>query len=1258
MKATPSPHPDENCLAGFIAGSLTLEQMDLIASHVGECRECCLELARLTDVQNDPLLNRLRDVHQSGPALDVQSLRDEVSGPKTDLQTRPVFDLPPDAIPGYEIVEEIGRGGMGAVYKAQDLQLKRFVALKVILAGTHSTPKQREQFQTEAETIACLDHPNIVQIYEVGEHQGRPYFAMELIERGNLHEATSRRPQNTRFSAKIVRQLAQAVHYAHAKGVIHRDLKPDNVLMKTLHEPKITDFGLAKQIGSDRAHTRTGTILGTPNYMSPEQTTGRAYAIGIHADIYSLGTILYELLTGHVPFQSDSPWETMRMVREEEPIPPNRLQPKLSGDVQTICLKCLTKEPRKRYASAEALADDLGRFLNGEPILARPVGRIERIAKWTKRRPAIAALVLVAVLGATGVISQWKNAVAARRDEAQQRRESQGQLAKFRLTQWVERADEGDLFGSLDWLRQSFDAEHGSLDNAPEAQTQRETLFRERTAATLESLPRLQRLWFPNRGAREVQFDLDGKRVLIVAREGPARVYDVETGEPFGSPLGAPDSMVVSASFSPDGSAVATADSQGAVRLWHVGADRLTAQLIAQTTGVRRVQFSRDGKLLAVRSSKPEASEEQSSVAIWRLADGQLVARPEGVSRAGCFSADSRWFITSGRSRILWWNVVSDEPGEAVASGLEGMIGTSDDRRRILLLQSRGICISESKQFQVTRRLDPPQHRYAQDNGANARRPIARNHKSIDLLGRPSVAAFAPGNRWVAIGFSSGKLGIWDSENDELKTVPLPGQIAELAFSPCGRYLAAVSGDHHVRIFSVASGKPAFPPLPHGGMARLVAFHPDSRYLLTASEDGSVRLWDLAAQQPHMILDHLNATSAGFDPRGRFLVTAGLDGDVRFWSVDGKQEVAPTLSHSVPIERLQFSADGSRMLVACPHEIHLWNRTAEAESWERILRKRNDRAAVSLSADGRVLAIEGAREGNEWGVVDVSNGWILAEGTSNLEHRFVLSPNRRWGASAPRTALWLSDLNAPELQSYSLPVSGMARRSVFSPDSRTLLSLSGAGTSQLWDVQTRQELLQFAIRGGYAAAFRPDGQRVAIGSNNGELRFFETVGGRESSDPIQLHARLIDLLYSPDGRRLLTVHADRTVRVWDADDGFPITPSWTHTHQVRHVEFHPDSQSIVTVCDDGVARIWMLPSPTPLTSADLERLCELLGVLHEDGKPPRDHRFAELWRELSHDYPGLFRSSRSMETWLREQMLLSTATENETAADYFELMQW
>jgi serine/threonine-protein kinase len=337
---------------------------------------------------------------------------------------------PPPRIGDYEILGELGRGGMGVVYKASQAALGRLVALKMVLEGRVG-PEALTRFRAEAVAVARLKHPNIVQIYDVGAEQGRPYFSLEFVDGGSLAQQIAGQPQPTRHAAQVIETLARAMDYAHQQGIVHRDLKPGNILLASDGTPKITDFGLAKHLESTDSDTKTGAILGTPSYIAPEQAVAKK-DVGPPADIYALGAILYEMLTGRPPFKGETPMDTMLQVVSDEVVPPTLLNMKVPRDLETICLRCLQKEPAKRYRSAGALADDLHRFQAGEAITARPVGTGERFWRWCRRRPAVAALLLTVMLvtgfGMAGVFWQWRRAEANFAEAVEQRQRAEALL--------------------------------------------------------------------------------------------------------------------------------------------------------------------------------------------------------------------------------------------------------------------------------------------------------------------------------------------------------------------------------------------------------------------------------------------------------------------------------------------------------------------------------------------------------------------------------------------------------------------------------------------------------------------------------------------------------------------------------------------------------------------------------------------------------------------------------------------------------------
>jgi serine/threonine-protein kinase len=417
----------------------------------------------------DQVRRRLRQLRAVESQLDALFPQGSSSDPGTTPWVQPAAELP--HIPGYEVEAVLGRGGMGVVYRAWDRRLNRPVALKMLLVGSHARPEELERFLRGAEAEAGLRHPSIVQVYDVGDVDGRPYFTMEFIEGGTLAQKVAGARMSPAQAAAVVVTLAEAVQAAHDGGVVHRDLKPANVLLTADGTPKVTDFGLSRRLADATGLTPSGAALGTPSYMAPEQAQGNSQAIGPAADIYALGAILYELLTGRPPFRAEMTAETIRQVVEEEPAPPSRWNPKVTRDLETICLKCLNKEPTRRYADAAALAEDLRRYLRGEPIAARPAGTGESFARWVRRRPERAALVLGIILaalvlarGPAGRIRRWLLTTAAMEAELREVSRLRQRAAYWEARVALERARARLGDGGPGWLVRLADQERRVLE--------------------------------------------------------------------------------------------------------------------------------------------------------------------------------------------------------------------------------------------------------------------------------------------------------------------------------------------------------------------------------------------------------------------------------------------------------------------------------------------------------------------------------------------------------------------------------------------------------------------------------------------------------------------------------------------------------------------------------------------------------------------------------------------------------------------------
>ncbi len=1083
IDACPSPHQ----LLQLLAEELSRDESDVVADHVQVCQACQQSL--------DTLVGQARrgSPAGSGPSsaedLDFLSgLKKQgpgyvVGGDERRSGIVPTCDAPlPATIGGYDILSRLGAGSTAVVYQAQDRQLGRVVALKVM--QSNARPDVRARFRREAMAVARLQHPELVPVFEIGEHDGQLFLAMEFVDSGSLADYLHGMPQPPREAAAFVERIARAVAYAHQESIVHRDLKPANILLASrpqsspaaadrhlpsarhlpleAYQPKVADFGLAKCLDEDVDLTRSDALVGTPTYLAPEQLR-EPNSSGPSCDIYALGVLLYEMLCGRVPLVGPTILATLRLVAVAEPLPPRRLVPQVPRALETICLKCLAKDPDRRYATMLELAEDLRFFCEGRPIRARRVGWCERTWLWSRRNRLVAGLTasLVATLVAAScalllmlirVNRHAEEAVAHSR-----RADEHAYVSDMRM---VQHAWDGHHFGRLRELLESHRPEHaGGIDRRG---------FEWYLWNQLGDLAECTLVGHTG-WVNGVCYQPDGRSLASASDDGTLRIWTADTGSLLRT-INA-GSRMLDVCYSPDGRRLASASTNRVVQVWDAATGRSIAKLKGHTQWVSSLCFSPDGRRLASGSR-------DGTVRVWDPDAGTTVLilrEHEDDVNMVRYSRDGKWLASaSSDGTVKLWEASAGKLNKTLAH-------------------------------------DP---------------------------GEVKSLAFRPDGQQLASGLDDGTLTFWDlPSSKKLESLPAhTSGISSISYSPDGGQLVSASADRTIRIWDVATRREACLLQGHAEWISEACFSPDGQFLASSSHDGTIKIWNQHRERGMFKLPPCpgNVTGSCFSPDGKTLALA-VGASAQLWTVP-PQKPRHLLAADACIGCLKFNADGRLLAVGSEDgQIHVWSPQSERQTHAMtepgppivdLCFAAEPQSLVSISRAGRAVV---------WRLEHDPPMQIQTHDIGPLAAACLGPGGRRVATVLEDGSLRVWDVATGKMlwrrKAHARPAVAVA----FSPDGRLIVSGSADKTARIWDAESGQPR---ATLNGHshtilAIAFSADGRRVVTAAKDKLFKLWNVDAGQELWSIKIASASPLSVAFGADGTYLVT-SAGADVRLWHA----------------------------------------------------------------------------------------------------------------------------
>jgi WD40 repeat protein/serine/threonine protein kinase len=1177
----------------------------------GWCLQCLLRLGLHKEIAGESGMHHAAVATQS-----VGRRKSESKDTDSKTSDAPLTDEPNDRIGRYRLLEEIGHGGCGVVYMAeQEEPVRRKVALKVIKLGM-DTKQVVARFEAERQALALMDHPNISKVLDAGATQtGRPYFVMELVGGIRMTDFCDQNHLTIRERLDLFIQVCRAVQHAHQKGVIHRDIKPSNVLVATqdgVPVPKVIDFGIAKatqgRLTDQTMFTAFEQFLGTPAYMSPEQAQLGGLDVDTRSDIYSLGVLLYELLTGKTPFDSkellSAGLEAMRRTIQEKEAPPpsTRLKqelasqlvqapnkaiarnPKIGRDLDCIVMKCLEKDRSRRYDTANGLARDIERHLNNEPVVASPPSRIYNLQKLYRRNrlvvSATALIILVGMLGGGGILWQWGSARQHARLEHQERkraeRASERALATLARMEAIEvrRAEEyyeaGDRGNMLTYLALI-------LRQNPSNRVAAERLFStlsHRHWSRLACPPLLH----SNR-VTSAMFSRDGRWVVTSAADNTARVWDANSGQIVAGPF-RHNAEVNTAEFSPDGHFVVTASDDFTARVWDARTGLPVTEAIPHSAQVKLARFSPDGQIFITLCDDRTAR-------LWDAHTGRSICPalthgnepPKGnFFREAAFSPNGALVATACREKgiVRVWSCSTGEMIDKLEYGDSetSCVRFSIDGQRLAI----AYCTNTALIWTVG--SSPPQS------------------LSLPQDGKLLSIEFSPDGQRVVTASSGGTAQVWDIEHGKPIGPPLhhAGPIACATFSPEGLRVVTASSDRTIRVWDAETGAAMTEPMTVENGAYYAQFHPDGQRVLTVSNGRAVLIWCVGGAESFGLHEKFKISNFNFSHHNSTIVICGEQGCIEICEPFTGRPVTPLSGLTDEVCSAAFSAD-DRYVVA--GSAYGW-----AQMWSALTAHPLGKSfkggvpgmdvAVQFSPENeRVLTASIGGAAQVW---ETLSGRSVSPpfGDSVMDAQF--SPNGKWvvtGSSDHTARIWNSANGQPvgAIMKHEGPVLAVQ----FSPDSRHLLTGSSDRTARLWAVPAGTPLsppFPHSLPPG-TLRFSPDGGRfLSAMPARPSVHIWDSANFALLAEISTDDATLAE--FSPDGRSIVTGSRLGTVQIWDSRTGARLSEPLAQHAWVHSLQLSPDGRFLGTVCNNGVVTFWEV-APAPLPVSDwLPELAEAL----------------------------------------------------------------